>query len=226
MYIHAYSFIRSQAGQNDIKIGHLPIVLDGDSLRVESRTSDQTQHLTVFDVIHLPPSYSRTSLPEYESPEVTTSRQTLLERKALLQSQLKANEGQKHILQGYSDSLKDGKMGEVTTETLEGFMDVYASRLGKMYEERKKLNKEIVEIETKVREMDEKKTREEEAKRAAGVTVVLLAEHDGPATLTLSYGAFAHSLLPTMGLLAHRFRFSIQSYDKHRGLVYTTSEPT
>jgi hypothetical protein len=180
VHVIAYSV---QAGQNDVAIGRLPLVLEGDSIRVEAETRSRTQLLTVFDVVHIPPSYSSSI-----SYDKGTELETLNDQKAALEARVAVTDGQKYILEGYSESVKAGRITDLTNEQLEEFMDVYATRELKIYREKVRLQKEIEIIDTRVKDIRGKISSEEEEKRATGVTVVVLAEEDGLVDLILSYG--------------------------------------
>jgi hypothetical protein len=158
------------------------MVLESDSLRVEARTKSSTQSLTVFDVVYVPPSHSSTL-----SYDKGTKLASLEEQKATLEARIAAIEGQKRVLEGYSETLKDGRIPEVTTEKLVHFMDIYTTRQVKMHEEKSRLQKEMETISDSIKEIREKTSSEEEEKRSTGVTVVLLAEEDGQVDLTLYY---------------------------------------
>jgi len=84
--------------------------------------------------------------------------------------------------------VKAGRIKDLTNEKFEEFMDVFATRELKMYEEKVRLRKEIEVIDTRIKDIHEKISCEEGEKRANGVTVVLLAEETGPVDLILSYG--------------------------------------
>ena len=164
-------------------IGRLPVVLESDSIRVEVQTKSRTQYLTVFDVVYTQPSYTSTA-----SYERGTELGTLNEQKAVLNARVAAIEGQKRVLEGYSDSLKEGRISGMTTERLEQFMDIYYTRQVKMYEEKCSLQKDIEVLDDSVKEILAKTSSEEEGERSTSVTVVVLAEESGPVELTLNYG--------------------------------------
>ena len=139
--------------------------------------------MTVFDVVHVPPSYSRTS-----SYDKGTELGALNEQKAELEARIAAIETQKHVLEGYSETLKAGRIPNVTTEQLEQFMDIYSRRQVKTHEEKTSLQKEIETIDASVKEIIKNASSEEEGRRSTGVTVIILAGEDGSVDLTLSYG--------------------------------------
>lgn len=159
-------------------------MLESDSLRVEAETRSRSQALTVFDVVYVPPSYVHTSTYDHE-----TELDTLNEEKAELEARVAALTGQKTILEGYSGSLQAGRIRDVTTEELETFMDAYAVRQVKIHEGKARLQKDIYSVTSKIEEIRKKSLSEEEEKRSAGVTVIILAEEDGSIDVMLSYGS-------------------------------------
>lgn len=114
--------------------------------------------------------------------------ETLNDQKAALEARVMAIDGQESILEGFSDSVKAGRIKDLTNEKLEEFMDVFSTRELKMYEDKVRLRKEIEVIDTRIKDIHGKISSEEEEKRANGVTVILLAEETGPVDLILSYG--------------------------------------
>ena len=133
--------------------------------------------------MYVPPSYSTKA-----SYDKGTELGTLNEQKAQLEAHMTAIDGLKSVLEGYSGSLKEGRIPNVTTEQLGRFMDIYTTRQVKMHEEKSRLKKEIEALDHSVKKILKKASSEEEEKRSAGVTVVVLAEEDGPVDLTLYYG--------------------------------------
>jgi len=132
--------------------------------------------------VHVPPSYSSSI-----SYDKGTELETLNDQKAALEARVTAIDGQKSILEGFSDSVKAGRIKDLTNEKLEEFMDVFSTRELKMYEDKVRLRKEIEVIDTRIEDIHEKISSEGE-KRANGVTVILLAEETGPVDLILFYG--------------------------------------
>ena len=109
---------------------------------------------------------------------------------------------QKGILGKFGDSLRatphsDGGAahGGSSVETLEAFLDVFSTRHGKIFEETRSLQAEKAKIQKRVGEILEKESSEQEESRSTGVSVVLLADEDGPAELVLSYGTLLRPYL-------------------------------
>ena len=179
-----------QDGQNEISISRLPNDLESDSLRVEVETKSASHGLTVFDVVYLPSTYD--SSKTYDSG---SELEKLNETVSRLDARLSVLGTQKGILGKFGDSLRatphsDGGAahGGSSVETLEAFLDVFSTRHGKIYEETRSLQAEKATTQERINEILKKESSEQEESRSTGVSVVLLADEDGPAELVLSYG--------------------------------------
>ena len=86
----------------------------------------------------------------------------------------------------YSKSLK---AADADCSKLETFLDVYSSRQAKINGETKKLNDELKTINTQISKKRKSIDADEESvrKRGTRVTIVVLAEGEGPAELSLTY---------------------------------------
>lgn len=155
-------------------------------------TKSRTQAFTVFDVVYAAPSdISRRSHHTPPDRDDDPQLHALRDLKAELDAGISALNGQKSVLEKYSDSLGDGRIADMTTEKLDSFMDLYVARHAKIFENKTRLQREMKDVEDKIKIMRAKQIEEETEKRSAGVTVVLLAEEDGSVDLMLSYGTLA-----------------------------------
>ncbi|KZS91095.1 hypothetical protein SISNIDRAFT_487784 [Sistotremastrum niveocremeum HHB9708] len=161
------------SGQNEVEIIHLPSVLDEDSIRV-----DGIGKAVIFDVIYKPP------MPTKKSTDSETLK-ALLKKKALLDSRQHILEREDSILTSYSNNIDSQ---HVDSQKLAEFFTLYQERkaaldlqLLELQETLKDTEKEIEE-ERKLVKSDKKSQ-----KRGVKIVVVVLAEEDGPAELSLSY---------------------------------------
>lgn len=103
-----------------------------------------------------------------------------------LNEEKSTNKEQVDILKQFSTTLK-----AKTTEAadLEKFMDVFASKRREAFKDNTGIDKKVEALEKKIKELTAQAHVDEESKkRGAQITVVVLAEADGPADLLLSYG--------------------------------------
>jgi hypothetical protein len=150
--------------------------MDNDSIRV---TGLGDAHL--FDVICTPSSTSPTS-----APHGTAERIRLLEaKKKKIQSERLVREHEADILIDYGKSLR----GEhVSPENAASFLDGFVERANKNLIASAELEEAIVEIDSEIKK---EKDRESKKKGLAytEVTVVVVADRDGPVELKLTYSA-------------------------------------
>ncbi|KAF8313123.1 hypothetical protein DL93DRAFT_2097955 [Clavulina sp. PMI_390] len=172
-------------GQNDIAIKFLSSFLEGDSIRVEAETTSYSQILTVFDVVYSAPNYSTTVATKADTPEVEALREEKSEKEMHLQT-LERDEA---LLNGYSDSLRDGRVEHATSDSLLSFMGMRLEKQKELWKEKKQLQKEIKALGTKISSMGYVHVDEIPSTLRSGVTVVLLAEESGPVELVVSYDA-------------------------------------
>ena len=168
-----------QQGQNEVEISKLPSVLDSDSIRVDGLGANAI----IFDVIyHPPPPASSLDTAGHDSAlaELNTRKAKLNEEKDILEFQAKT-------LEDYA-----GKMSAqhgVDAAKLEAFLDGYSKRKVKMNEQSRECEDQLKAVEKKIREeMASLHADEAGLKRGVRVTVIVLAEEDGEAELSLSYG--------------------------------------
>ena len=177
-----------QEGQTEITISRLPAVLQSDSLRVEVETKSASHGLTVFDVVHSPPTYDST-----KRYDVGSELDALNEKVATLDARLIVLGTQRGILSSFGTSLgANDTEGSTATkssvETLEAFLDVFSTRSDKIHEETRALQIERNKLNERIADIRKTERTEREESRSTGVSVVLLAMEDGSAELVLSYG--------------------------------------
>ena len=102
-----------------------------------------------------------------------------------MENQLRAIERQRTVLSSYADGL-NGK--DTNAEQLESFLEMYGSRSEKSHALKLELTKELENVRREIEEGRKKSTSEHEAKKSAGVNVIILAEEEGFADVILSYG--------------------------------------
>ncbi|KAF8316908.1 hypothetical protein DL93DRAFT_2166000 [Clavulina sp. PMI_390] len=169
-----------EAGQNSVSIKYLSSVLDAQSIHVGAEATSYSQALTVSDVAYM---YSPTIYaPKPNTPEILA----LEDEKAALGVRIKAVDRQHALLKGHSNSLRAGRVENATTEGLVSFMEMSVEKDAELWEEKKKLEKEIKSLAEKI---DEMSAVEEVVPPMlqSGVTLVLQAKEAGPIELVLSY---------------------------------------
>ena len=157
-------------------------MLESDSIRVETETTSASQALTVFDVIYVTPQ------SEYEYSQSDPFVE-LEDKRATLKNRLETIERQKKVLSSYADGL-NGK--DTDAEQLESFLEMYGSRSEKSHALKLGLTKELENVRREIEEGRKKSTSEYEAKKSAGVDIIILAEEEGFADVILSYGRGIH----------------------------------
>ncbi|KAF8332763.1 uncharacterized protein EI90DRAFT_2918099 [Cantharellus anzutake] len=166
-----------KVGQNEISIGRLPKVLESDSIRVETETASSSQALTVFDVIYVAPQLGGDS-------SQSDPFKGLEDKRAVLQNKLDIIQRQSNLLSSYAEGLND-KVKKV--EQLESFLEMYSTRSEKSHALKQELSNELAGLTLELQERREQSNSEHEARKFAGVNVVILAEEEGPADVILSY---------------------------------------
>ncbi|KAG8881263.1 hypothetical protein FRB98_004449 [Tulasnella sp. 332] len=176
------------AGQNEVHVKNLPNGLDEDSIRVEG-----LENATIFDVIYKPP---RPAASYEQDAKLRTSKKQL----AALQSEKTILEDQSGFLDEYAKTLGADKAGGMS---LDQFLKLYG-------DEKKRITKELADLEDKLEAA--KKDVEDGAKRLAQddqgkkrttqVNVIVLADSDGQAELSLWYVVEGASWTPLYDLRA------------------------
>ncbi|KAF8313121.1 hypothetical protein DL93DRAFT_2081515, partial [Clavulina sp. PMI_390] len=176
--------VEVKSGQNDIVVKYLPSVLESDSIRVEAETTSYSQALTVFDVVYTAPTTYTPTPTMPDTPEVEALREEKSEKEMYLET-LERDEA---LLNGYSDSLRDGRVEHATSESLISFMGMRHEKQKELWKEKRQLEKDIRGLGHQITLMGFKKVEDIPYALRSGVTVVLLAEEGGPVELVLSYG--------------------------------------
>jgi predicted RNase H-like nuclease (RuvC/YqgF family) len=149
--------------------------LDEDSIRVDGLG----HNAIISDVIYHPPK-SNDSDKKHEEAVKELQR----ERKALEQ-QLSVLNKQAEILQKYSETLKGA---DTTGSNLSEFLDLYAERQGGIDVKTTEVNDKITEVDEKIKKEREIWSADTEGKkRAVRITVIVYAEEDGTADISLTY---------------------------------------
>ncbi|EJD47240.1 hypothetical protein AURDEDRAFT_163847 [Auricularia subglabra TFB-10046 SS5] len=176
------------AGQNKVVVSRLPSCLDQDSIRV-----DGIGAATIFDVIYAPPSTA------YQS-EINHRTQGLRKQRAELLSERNVLERELAILDQYAGTLN---AKDATSNQLGAFLDFYA-------EKKTGLNNSLAVLDDRISAVDKDIRIEQTASHAdidahklgVTVTIVVLAEEDGDAELSLSYTVSGASWTPLYDLRA------------------------
>ncbi|KIM19585.1 hypothetical protein M408DRAFT_31098 [Serendipita vermifera MAFF 305830] len=179
-----------KAGQNEVEISQLPTVLDEDSIRVDGIGGNAV----ISDVIYHPPA-SNDSDKKHE-----LAVKDLQKAKTALEQQLEICKKQASILQTYAGTLK----GADTTGTkMNEFLDIYSERQASIDIRTTDLNEQIQAVEEQIKKEKEIWNADDESKkRAVRITVVVYAETDGPAEISLTYLVSNASWTPLYDLRA------------------------
>ncbi|KAG9004369.1 hypothetical protein FRB94_002458 [Tulasnella sp. JGI-2019a] len=184
--------VELKTGQNEVCIERLPNSLDRDSIRVEG-----LGNAVIFDVIY------HSSPPNGGADKDTPGHKAFVEtgkRISKLQSEKSTVEEQIKMLGSYSTTMKADL---VDHSKLASFLTLYEERKRKLNESLQSLDEEIqMAQETEEEQRDALFLDEESKKRTIKVTVVVLADEDGPAELSLSYGVSSASWSPTYDIRA------------------------
>ncbi|KAG8874405.1 hypothetical protein FRB97_005913, partial [Tulasnella sp. 331] len=173
-------------GQNEVCIERLPSCLHKDSIRV-----DGLGNAVIFDVIHTARNHAgrtvtdNNNLAESDSVAIKALNETQKHLVAL-QTEREIVKYQMDMLAGYAKTITTG---QVDHSKLASFLELYDRR-------KKKLDEDLQNVEENIQSAQnlEKKQREglrlddASKKRTVKVTVIVLADGDGPAELSLSYG--------------------------------------
>ncbi|KIM19584.1 hypothetical protein M408DRAFT_334339 [Serendipita vermifera MAFF 305830] len=178
------------AGQNEVEISQLPTVLDEDSIRVDGIGGNAV----ISDVIYHPPT-SNDSDKKHE-----LAVKDLQKTKTALEQQLEICKKQASILETYAGTLK----GADTTGTkMNEFLDIYSERQASIDVRTTDLNEQIQAVEEQIKKEKEIWNADDESKkRAVRITVIVYAENDGPAEISLTYLVSNASWTPLYDLRA------------------------
>ncbi|KAG8744401.1 hypothetical protein FRC10_010179 [Ceratobasidium sp. 414] len=167
-----------KAGQNHVDIERLPTCINEDSIRV-----DGTGNAVIFDVVYHNP-HRQPSPPSSDDPH---ERAVAESRRALeaLQKEREVAEEQSKFLDSYGKTL-DSK--NISIEDVQKFLDMFGPRQVAVAKRIQELDVQITEAERVHNEAQEKVYADARgAKRGTKITVTVLAETDGQATLLLTY---------------------------------------
>jgi len=155
----------------------LPNVLDQDSIRVDGVGGKAI----ISDVVYHPPP---SDVSDRRNASTLTIRD-LNKNKAALRQQLQICGKQAAILQTYAESLKGA---DTTGTTMNEFLDIYAERLASINIKSAELSEQVQDIEKLIeKEMELLHADAKSRKRAIRITVMVYAERDGPAEISLTY---------------------------------------
>jgi hypothetical protein len=153
-------------------------VLDEDSIRVDGIGGNAI----ISDVIYHPPT-SNDSDKKHEQAVKELQR-----NKKALEQELAVYQKQVSILEAYAGTLK----GEDTDgNKLEAFLDIYAERQTTIDLKTTELSEQITAVDKQIiAEKEVWSVDNEGKKRAARVTIIVYAEEDGTAEISLTYREF------------------------------------
>ncbi|KAG9037274.1 hypothetical protein FRB95_006217 [Tulasnella sp. JGI-2019a] len=166
-----------KAGQNEVHLKSLPNMIDEDSIRVEG-----LGNAVIFDVIYKPPPPA--SAPNAQDESHATLR-SAVKQLAQLQSEKKILEDKVRFLNEYAKTVNAEK---TDGGDLDKFLDLYGTEKASINEKLTKVEESIRDAEKRVEDEEEKLSIDEVGKkRMVQVTVVVLADADGKAEMSLSY---------------------------------------
>jgi predicted RNase H-like nuclease (RuvC/YqgF family) len=161
-----------------VDISQLPTVLDQDSIRVDGIG----HNAIISDVIYHPPKFNNLDKKHEEAVKDFQRERRVLEQ------QLAVFNKQGQVLRNYSETLKGA---DTPAAKLSEFLDLYAERQGGIDVKMTEINDKIAEVDEKIRKEREIWNADTEGKkRAVKVTVIVYAEEDGTADISLSYCKF------------------------------------
>ncbi|KZO92067.1 hypothetical protein CALVIDRAFT_504819 [Calocera viscosa TUFC12733] len=180
VYQHRAEVVRNfaielEAGQSEVQITKLPSCMDESSLRV-----DGLGNAVIFDVI-----YERLT-PERNIPKASSEKVQEIETQlAALRRELKVLQSQTTVLDDFSHTLT---AKDVSPAQLVEFLGLLSDKGGV-------LNEKVEDVQRKIKDKEvalavERRGQvpsEEATKLATKVTVVVLAEQEGKAELTVTY---------------------------------------
>ncbi|KAG9035842.1 hypothetical protein FRB95_010436 [Tulasnella sp. JGI-2019a] len=171
--VHRSYSVELKAGQNEVHLKNLSNRLDEDSIRVEG-----LNNATIFDVIYKSP---RSATPVDQDPDLRTAKKRL----SALQSEETVLKDQTRFLNEYAKTLgADKAMGM----ELDQFLKLYGDEKKRINGALTDLTYSLEEARKEVTNAEEQLSQDDQAmKRTASVVLVVLAESDGHAELSLRY---------------------------------------
>ncbi|EIN04009.1 hypothetical protein PUNSTDRAFT_108850 [Punctularia strigosozonata HHB-11173 SS5] len=164
-----------KVGQNRVEVTGLPSCMDTDSVRVTGLGDAR-----LFDVIcTITPSATRVSLPHSPAEQI----RRLEAKRKTLESMKHVREHEEDILTDYGKSLR----GEhVSPADASSFLDGFIERAQKNLEALAELDEAIVQVNREIHTEKERAAKKKGDSRGE-VTVVIVADQDGPVELKLTY---------------------------------------
>jgi septal ring factor EnvC (AmiA/AmiB activator) len=167
--------VLAQAGQNEVDIEKLPTCLEEDSIRV-----DGYGNAVIFDVVYHPaPS------PHTDSA-LTTRLDALNYKKDALSADKSVSEEEVTLFQAYGKTLKgqDTNLSQFTD-----FLTVFEKKRRDLYSGIKEIEGKLEELDKEIKDVQTQMHQDvDSSKRRVKITVIVLAEEDGPAEISLAYG--------------------------------------
>lgn len=170
-----------QTGQNHVAVENLPNSLLEDSIRAEG-----CAHATIFDVIYKPPTHVYHS----NTPEISRLR----EERNVLNAKLARTNAQSKVLTVYSDTLT---AESTAPEKLGEFLQIFDATESRLHVERAETNRKIRRIDDNIQALQKAANVDDGSKkRRTQIAIVVFADRDGQAEITLSYGMCCRSHAP------------------------------
>ena len=164
----------TQQGTNEVEITQLPSSLEQDSIRV-----DGIGNAIISDVIYHPPTSSRSN------EQHTEALKQLGTKKKILQDERETLEKQEQMLKQYSDSVS---VKDTDASCLQTFLAVYQKRKAAINIALRETDDKIQQVDDEIIEENKRHNKDEESKiRATRITVIVTANVDGPAELSVIY---------------------------------------
>ena len=166
--------IDPQQGTNEVEITQLPSSLEEDSIRV-----DGIGNAIISDVIYHPPTSAQSN------EQHTEALKKLGTKKKILQDKKETLEKQEQMLKQYSDSVS---VKDTDASCLQTFLEVYQKRKAVINIALRETGDEIQQVDNEIIEENKRHNKDEESKiRATRITVIVTANVDGPAELSVIY---------------------------------------
>lgn len=164
----------TQQGTSEVEITQLPSSLEADSIRV-----DGIGNAIISDVVYHPPTSTRSNEQHAES------LRQLGVKKKILQDEKGTLEQQEQMLKQYSDSVS---VKDTDASSLQTFLEVYEKRKAAINTGLREVSDKIRYVDDEIVEENKRYNKDEESKiRATRITVIVTANVDGPAELSVIY---------------------------------------
>jgi len=169
-----FLYLLTQQGTNEVEITQLPSSLEQDSIRV-----DGIGNAIISDVIYHPPTSAQLN------EQHTEALKQLRTKKKVLQDEKETLETQEYILKQYSDSVS---VKDTAASSLQTFLEVYQERKTAINTGLREVGDKIQQVDDEIVEENKRYNKDEESKiRATRITVIVTANVDGPAELSVMY---------------------------------------